>query len=110
MAGTTGSRQGSEDDRELINQQPTDGVDIMRAQLVQEVQAKGSSRNKTLWIIYIVLVVFIGILGFVRLVSLFRRITWRNELDDKFPAACGSWAAQKGCTRVTLEESGCVRT
>ena len=81
----------------------------MRAQLVQEVQAKSSSRNKTLWIIYIVLVVFIGTLGFVRLISLFRRIEWRNSLDGAFPAECGSWAASKGCTRVTLEQSGCVR-
>ena len=95
MAGLVNSRQ--------------DGVDIMRAQLVQEEQAKSSTRNKTLWIIYICLVVFIGALSFVRLIALFRRIKWRNDLDDTFPSACGSWAAEHGCTRVTLEESGCVR-
>ena len=45
---------------------------------------------------------------FARLVSLLRRIKWRNDLDGQFPADCGSWAKEKGCTRVTLEASGCV--
>ena len=48
-------------------------------------------------------------MSFVRLVSLFRRIEWRNDLDDKFPTACGSWSEEHGCTRVTLEKAGCTR-
>ena len=52
---------------------------------------------------------FVGTLVFVRFVSLFRRISWRKGLNGEFPAACGSWAASNGCTRVVLEESGCTR-
>lgn len=46
---------------------------------------------------------------FARIVVLFRRISWRNSLDGQFPSACGSWAEAKGCTRVVLDQSGCVR-
>ena len=55
-----------------------------------------------MWIIYICLTVFIGVLAIVRLISLFRRVKWRADLDDKFPENCGSWAVEHGCTRVTL--------
>jgi len=43
------------------------------------------------------------------MISLFRRVKWRGDLDDKFPTACGDWAVPHGCTRVTLEKSGCYR-
>ena len=53
---------------------------------------------------------FIGTLAFVRLLALFRRIKWRNDLsDDEFPSKCGSWAEDNGCTRLTLASDGCVR-
>ena len=48
-------------------------------------------------------------MSFARLISLFRRVTWRNDLDGAFPAACGSWAQEHGCTRVTLDSAGCTR-
>ncbi len=62
-----------------------------------------------MWIIYICFIIFIGVLAFVRIVALFRRIKWRNNLDSEFPDNCGSWSLDHGCTRVTLEASGCVR-
>ena len=74
-----------------------------------EEKKKQGRWSSILWIIYIIFIVFIGVLLFVRFVALLRRIKWRNSLDEKFPAECGSWAADSGCTRVTLEESGCVR-
>ena len=81
----------------------------MRAQQVQEEQAKGNRWHKVLWVIYIAGIVFIGTLAFVRMIALFRRIKWRNSLDDTFPTACGDWAIEHGCTRVTLEQAGCTR-
>ena len=59
-------------------------------------------RSLSWWIIYICLTVFIGVLAIVRLISLFRRVKWRADLDDKFPENCGSWAVEHGWTRVTL--------
>ena len=81
----------------------------MKAQQIAEEKKKNNGYNKILWGTYVFFIVFIGVLGFVRLISLFRRVKWRGDLDDKFPAACGDWAVEKGCTRVTLEKSGCVR-
>lgn len=52
---------------------------------------------------------FIGVLGIIRLISLFRRVTWRSNLDDQFPDSCGDWSVPHGCTRVTLQKSGCFR-
>ena len=43
------------------------------------------------------------------MISLLRRDKWRDDLDGKFPSACGAWSENNGCTRVTLEQSGCVR-
>ena len=84
-------------------------MDIMRAELVAVEAKKGNKWNKVLWIIYICFIVLIGAMSCGRLVSLFRRIRWRNDLDGVFPAACGSWSENHGCTRVVLEEAGCVR-
>ena len=64
-----------------------------------------------LWIIYVCFIAFICTLAFVRMIALFRRIKWRKDLEsDEFPTACGSWAEDNGCTRVTLNKAGCVRT
>ena len=60
--------------------------------------------KRILWILYTILIVFIGILAFVRLVSLLRRVRWRNDLDGKFPSDCGDWAKKCGCTRVVLDK------
>ena len=59
--------------------------------------------------IYVCFISSIGVLGFIRLVSLLRRVKWRDDLDDFFPVACGDWSVPNGCTRVTLEQSGCER-
>lgn len=88
---------------------PPSGTDIMREEQLREVATKQNRWHRILWIIYICFIVFIGTLAFVRMIALFRRISWRNDLDGAFPTACGSWAAKNGCTRVTLEESGCTR-
>lgn len=85
------------------------GADLMRAQQVEEEQKKTHRWSRILWIIYICFIVLIGTMSFVRLVSLFRRIKWRNDLDDQFPTACGNWSESHGCTRVTLESAGCTR-
>ena len=53
--------------------------------------------------------VFVGTMVFSRLISLLRRIRWRNDLGNEFPEACGDWAENRGCTRVTLNEDGCTR-
>ena len=58
---------------------------------------------------YICFIAILGTMSFARLISLFRRVKWRNDLDGQFPEACGSWAQEHGCTRVTLESSGCTR-
>ena len=62
-----------------------------------------------LWVLYLVLVVLIGLFALARLLSLVMRASWRDDLDGKFPEACGDWAADMGCTRVTLEKAGCTR-
>ena len=59
--------------------------------------------------LYVICVVVIGLLGFIRIFALCRRIEWRNDLENMFPDACGSWAIENGCTRVTLLETGCTR-
>ena len=81
----------------------------MQAQQVAEEQRKNGKYNKTLWIIYVCLVVFIGVLAFVRLIALFRRITWRNDLDGTVFPECGDWSVDEGCTRITLNSSECVK-
>ena len=81
----------------------------MRAQQVKEEQKKNHRWSRILWIVYICFIVLIGAMAFARLVSLLRRIRWRNDLDGKFPNSCGSWSEDSGCTRVTLESSGCTR-
>ena len=93
----------NEDQQRLVT-----GVDIMRAQQVEEERKKSTRWSRVLWIVYICFIVLIGTMCFARLVSLLRRIKWRNDLDGQFPTDCGSWAKEKGCTRVTLEASGCV--
>ena len=62
-----------------------------------------------LWVIYICLTVFVAILGIVRIIALTDRMHWRDTVDGVFPQACGDWAEANGCTRITLEESGCTR-
>ena len=76
---------------------------------MEEERKKSYRWSRIVWIIYICFIVLMGTMFFARLVSLLRRIKWRNDLDGKFPDACGSWSEEKGCTRVTLEASGCVR-
>ena len=66
--------------------------------------------KRVLWLIYCGLVIFIGLLAFVRLCSLLYRIRWRNDLDGNFPSDCGDWAKKCGCTRVVLDKDQCVRT
>ena len=51
----------------------------------------------------------LSLMAFVRIFVLSRRVEWRNNLEE-FPTACGDWAAQCGCTRLTLAKEGCVRT
>ena len=65
--------------------------------------------KRVLWLIYCGLVIFIGLLAFVRLCSLLYRIRWRNDLDGNFPSDCGDWAKKCGCTRVLLDKDQCVR-
>jgi len=81
----------------------------MRAQQIREEKKKGHKWSRVLWIIYICFMVFVGTIAFARLISLLRRIKWRNDLGDEFPSSCGSWAQQKGCTRVVLQSDGCNR-
>lgn len=87
---------------------PPSGTDIMREEQRREVANKQNRWHRILWIIYVCFIVFIGTLAFVRMIALFRRVRWRNDLNGKFPTACGSWA-KNGCTRVVLESSGCTR-
>jgi hypothetical protein len=44
-----------------------------------------------------------------RISSLARHHAWRNDVLDKniFPAACGSWAEERGCARVVMDADGC---
>ena len=64
---------------------------------------------KFIWFCFVTIISIIGFLAFIRLFSLFRRIQWRKELGANFPSNCGSWAEADGCTRITLDKSGCVR-
>ncbi len=82
---------------------------VMREHMIQEYKGTNTKYNKVAWIIYICFILFISAMAFVRLVCLFRRIEWRNDLDNTFPPACGDWASEHGCTRVTLEADGCKR-
>jgi len=45
--------------------------------LKEEESKKNARWNKTIWVIYICLIVFVGMMGFLRLIGLFRRILWR---------------------------------
>ena len=76
---------------------------------MREENAKQAKLKRILWIVYIVGISFIGFLFFVRLVSLCRRMEWRNDLDGKFPSDCGDWAKKCGCTRIALKSDECVR-
>ena len=51
----------------------------------------------------------IALFGILRISDLFRREKWRNNLNNEFPDACGSWSVPNGCTRVTLDQAGCER-
>ncbi len=62
-----------------------------------------------LWVLYICLTVFVLLLGAVRIIALTDHIHWRESVNGVFPTACGDWAEADGCTRITLEESGCTR-
>ena len=65
--------------------------------------------SKILWVLFVILVTgVIPPLAFARLMALWRRKHWRMD-QNKFPSACGSWAEANGCTRITLDEAGCVR-
>ena len=83
----------------------------MRAQQVEEERKNESKMNRILWILYVVFMGWVCVLAIIRIVSLFRRITWRVDVKEAndFPSGCGSWAVEKGCTRVTLEAGDCVR-
>lgn len=76
----------------------------------QEEAKKNSRWTCIIWVIYICLIVFLGFMGFLRLIGLLRRVLWREDLEGEFPSMCGDWAKDHGCTRVTLESEGCVRT
>lgn len=93
------SEHGDSIDRPIV----TSGADIMREEQIREVATKNNRWHRILWIIYVCFIVFIGTLAFVRMIALFRRVSWRNDLDGQFPSACGSWAAKNGCTRVVLD-------
>ena len=75
-----------------------------------EERKKSAKWSKILWIIYVCFLFFIGVLALFRLISLCRRVTWRKDLNSEFPSECGDWAAENGCTRVSLSKAGCVRT
>ena len=100
---------GSNESDLLEQRRRTTGMQKMKEQLKEEEKKNEKGWNKTLWVLYVCLIVFVGVMGFIRLVGLFRRVTWRNKLDGEFPDGCPDWAAH-GCTRVVLKESGCVRT
>ena len=42
---------------------------------------KDTKTKRILWIIYVVAIIFIGVIAFARLVSLFRRAEWRHSLN-----------------------------
>ena len=74
--------------------------------------SKGKQRHKChnfFWMLYVCLIIVIGLMGFIRLFALCRRTKWRDDLDGVFPATCGSWAADNGCTRIVLEKTECTR-
>ena len=80
----------------------------MRAQMKEEEKKKSKKYNKTLWVVYVCLIVFVGAMGFIRLIGLLARTSWRNKLDGVFPEDCPDWATH-GCTRVVLQKDKCVR-
>ena len=82
-------------------------VDVLREHTIAEYKGKNQRYNKVAWVIYICFILFISTMAVLRLVCLFRRIEWRNNLNGEFPAACGDWASEHGCTRVTLDAAGC---
>ena len=56
-------------------------------------------------VIRVLFYIYFGFLVFeltIRILSLSVRSPWRNDLDGTFPTACGAWAANAGCTRVSL--------
>lgn len=48
-------------------------------------------------------------LAFVRVYALCDHMGWRSNVEGQFPTNCGYWAIDNGCTRVSLEQSGCTR-
>jgi len=81
---------------------------LMAGQMKHE-NAKNTKLKRGLWIVYIIGICFIGVLLFCRLVSLCRRYSWRNDLSNDMPEACGSWAEKSGCTRIGIHEADCTR-
>ena len=58
---------------------------------------------------YMFFLIFITLMSFLRLFSVFMHMKWRSDLYGEYPTACGDWAVDNGCTRVQLEGEGCVR-
>ena len=75
---------------------------------------KSTCVKKLVWVLYIIYVVMLFLLTFLRIFVLCRRTEWRGELNDEFPTECGPWAAAAGCTRLVMQkesaEDGCVKT
>ena len=70
---------------------------------------KVSAVRTVFWVLFMILVSFTGLLASLRFYALVAQSGWRNGLGSSFPAACGDWAINAGCTRVSLDSAGCTR-
>jgi len=101
------STNSNDETQQTLVSQSTTSLNILKAQMAAEEEKKSARWSGVVWVIYICLIVVLTGMSFCRLVGLFRRIEWRQHLDGAFPAACGDWATEHGCTRITL--TSCTR-
>jgi DNA-binding transcriptional regulator of glucitol operon len=60
-----------------------------------------SACDIALLVIYFIAILLVSVCAMARFSSLFSRWKYRNELYT-YPNACGAWAVENGCTRISL--------
>ena len=66
---------------ETNNMQISESTKVLMEQSMRMENKKDTKTRRILWILYVIAIIFLGVIAFARLVSLLRRIEWRNDLD-----------------------------
>ena len=86
-----------------------ENLDHLTALTPNDRPRKQSCFVKPLWILYVILTVIVASFAVIRIFAFSMRSGWRSDLGSSFPDACGSWAIDSGCTRISLYENSCTR-